>query len=125
MAKRRPARQRVWMLMPTAADVEALRTRIAARGPSWDRWTYKLHRDRILIYDATGTYDPVAKQYDPTRTEPRLHLRVSPCPAGPFELEWMRHTGQWWPLHVTGTAEQIGDAIATGRVPMTHPLDQH
>ena len=128
MAKKKAAKKsrpvRVWMLVPTEADVAVLRQRIAAKGPLWDQWTYKLARDRILIYDSVGTIDPATNRFDPQRREPQLHLRISPVPQGPFELEFRRHNDTWASLWTTGTIEQLADAIAGGKVPMTQPMDQ-
>lgn len=123
-AKKPAGRTHFWGQRPTGADVEVLRSRISARGPLWDQWEYKLHRDRILIYDVSVQVDREPGRPESALRTTHVHLRVSPAPSGPFELEWMRHTGQWWPLHVTGTIEQIADAIAGGKVPMTRPMEQ-
>jgi hypothetical protein len=109
--------------MPAQSDVELLRAHLAGKGPLWNRWNVKLHRGNILISDWNPPPDPADQSaFHP---EPhRKHLRiVSSWPVGPFRLEWMRHTGRWWPLLATGIIKQIIKAIDS--IPVCAPLNQH
>ena len=94
------------------------------KGPLWSLWECKLRSGNIVIYDVI-----VPPELPPSVLVPsdvRKHLRIVPTwPNGPFQLEWMRHTGRWWPLFdARGTMEQIANEITKGAGP-TRPLDQH
>lgn len=42
--------------------------------------------------------------------------RVDRVEPGRFDVQWMRHTGQWWPLHRGLTLAEALDRVATDPV---------
>ena len=118
-------RQRVWMQMAQATDIDLLRKRLAELGPLWSEWEYKLHRGRIIIYS------PVIPLGEDSRRDPAArylakHLRISPDSPGPFILEFYRHTGQWCPLGACppGTIGDIAGFIERDTTGWCRPMDQ-
>lgn len=92
------ANQRIWMRLAQQSDADELRALIEAQGEKWRQFEYKLHRGNILIYSPVTPYHWETRRHDPALRYLALQLRI--CPAGVcvFQLEYMRHTGQWWPL---------------------------
>lgn len=122
MAKRTVGR--TWMRVGTNSDITSLRSLLAAKGPAWSTWEYKLHRGNIIIYSPLTPWDYKTKQYDRSRRRMEKHLRIVPVPQGPFGLEYMRHTGQWCPIGVcVGDLPTIANFIADDPFGLCHPLD--
>ncbi len=111
------------MRVAVAADLAQLQARLTAKGPPWDRFEYKLNRDRIIIYTPVIPFSPDTHKPDPALRYLAMHLRVSPVPGGPFQLEYRRHTEQWWPLPVRGTIDEVADGIAMDAVGLCAPSD--
>ncbi|MHC4477476.1 MAG: DUF3024 domain-containing protein [Planctomycetota bacterium] len=103
---------RIWMRVLGKEDVGRLRDLLVARNPKRQKWEYKLHRDNIIIYVPITPWNPETHKPDPSERYMAKHLRVVPRPDGPFQLEYMRHTGQWWPfIEAVGDLEAIADFI--------------
>ena len=103
----------VWMKVPTEADVDKLRTLIAAKGPPWDQWEYKLERGRIVIYDPVIPFNSTTHRFDPALRYMTKHLRLTPVIPGPFQLEYYRHTDRFAAVPVAGTIEEVAADILT------------
>lgn len=118
---------RVWirMLMLTKADVEKLRRRFSQKGPLWDQWEYKLRAGNILIYTPVTPFDPKTGKPDPTRRYMCKHLRIVPVHPGPFQLQYWRHTEQWWPLPWVGDIDEIASHIEADEFGMCTPMGQN
>ena len=115
---------RVWMKMPTVKDIEQLKQLLAEKGPLWSQWEYKLHRGNIIIYTPVTPWNSETCKPDPEQRYIARHLRIVPSSPDPYGLEYFRHTGQWWPLHCTGSIEKITNSIEAddyGRCAPTEP----
>jgi hypothetical protein len=120
----RNARGRIWMRVPTAADIDQLRSLLAAKGTTWDAWEYKLHRGNIIISSPVTPWDSATGGYDRSRRRMAKHLRIVPVPGGPFGIEYMRHTGRWFPLGAgIGDLVTLADFIADDPCGACRPLD--
>lgn len=89
-----------------------MRTLLTKHDEKWAEWQYKLHRDNIIISVPVIPWNPATKKPDPSMRYMAKFLRVVPAPGGPFQLEYMRHTGQWSPVfEATGDIEAIAKFI--------------
>ena len=86
-----------WVLVLTQRDLDELRTLLAKGDEKRAEWEYKLYRDNIIISVPVIPWNHKTKKPDPSMRYMARFLRVVPTPGGPFQLEYMRHTGQWWP----------------------------
>jgi len=102
---------RTWL--PTLSDEEAerLRQRFSRKGPLWDQWEYRVRAGKILIYTPVIPWNPKTGKPDPALRYMAPHLRIVPSQPGPFGLQYWRHTERWEWLPITGTLEEIADAI--------------
>lgn len=115
--------RKVWMRVPTEADIDRLRELLADKGTTWQRWEYKLYQGNIIIHSPVTPWDHKTRKPDPSREYMAKQLRIVPVPGGPFQLEYMRHTGQWWPLgDCTGDIEAIAGFIAEDAYGLCCPL---
>src|SRR5829696_2258139 len=96
-APKAPRRQWVWMRVCRQEDIDLLRKHLDPKGPLWSEWEYKLRGGNIIIYSPVIPWN---EQYrpDPSRRHMAMHLRIVPTQPGPYQLEYRRHTEQWWPL---------------------------
>ncbi len=101
------------MRVLTKDDAAELSKLLIARQPEWSEWECKAHRDNILVYVPITPWDPKTREPDPSMRYLDKHWRVAPEPGGPFRLEYMRHTGQWWPVFdAVGNLKKIAGHIA-------------
>lgn len=121
--RKRPARTRVWMLMLMDKHVEQLRERFSKKGPPWDQWEYKLRAGKIIIYTPVTPYNPTTHKPDPPLRYMAKHLRIVPAQPGPFQLEYWRHTEQWWPLPWVGDIDEIADRIEADEFGLCAPTE--
>jgi hypothetical protein len=113
---------RTWVKILTAKEIDELRQRLAEKGHLWDQWEYKLHRGNIVIYTPITPWDPTTCQPDPERRYLAKHLRIVPSVPGPYQLEYYRHTGQWWPLPpCVGDIKDMADFIAADECGLCSP----
>ncbi|HZZ41887.1 MAG TPA: hypothetical protein VFE58_03050 [Tepidisphaeraceae bacterium] len=125
-SKSRPGRvRRQWMLTPTPDDIDILRRKLSQKGPLWSEWEYKLRAGRIIIYSPVIPWNQQLKP-DPRLRYLAMHLRISPAHPGPFQLEFRRHTEEWWPLHSCppGIITDIAEYIARDQDLWCRPMDQ-
>lgn len=102
----------MWVMVLTDKHVEELRSRLAAIGPHWNEWEYKLHGGNIIIYTPVTPWNPKTGKPDPSLRYAAKQLRIISTTPGPFQLEYRRHTEQWWPLPCKGDIKEIVDYIA-------------
>jgi hypothetical protein len=69
--------------------------------------TMKWHGSTLFLVSVYACPGPNA--ISPTFEERFARLR--PATGGKFDLDFMRHTGQWWPLHQGLTLEQCLEAV--------------
>ncbi len=101
-----------WVRALTQRDLDELRTLLTKGEKKRAEWQYKLHRDNIIISVPVIPWNPKTKKPDPSLRYMAKFLRVVPTPGGPFQLEYMRHTGQWWPIFdAKGDIEAIAKFI--------------
>ena len=93
-----------WMRVLGQDDLDRLRKLLTASSPTRQEWEYKLRGGSIIIYVPIIPWNPETHKPDPSLRYMAKHLRVVPQPGGPFQLEYMRHTGQWSPMF-----DAIGD----------------
>lgn len=106
MAKRNS--QRVWMRVLGKDDAVRLGDLPAKKRPAWSEWECKAHRGNVIVYAPVTPWNPKTRRLDPSMRYLDKQWRVVPEPGGPFQLEYMRHTGQWWPiLEAVGDLEQM------------------
>ena len=111
MAKR--SRQRVWMRVPCKEDVARLRELLIAQDARWERCEYKLLGDRVIISLPVAACDSDSGDLGSGSRPPMKIYRIVPDVGGPFRLEFMRHTGRWWPMaDASGKIEALADIIA-------------
>jgi len=111
MAKR--ANQKVWMQTLGKGDAAELSQLLTARKAEWSVWEYKLHRDNILIYVPIPPLNLDNRKPESSVCCMEKLWRVAPVPGGPFRLEYLRHTGQWWPVFdAVGELKKIAGHIA-------------
>lgn len=111
MAKK--AAPRTWMRVLAEDDLDRLKRSLAAKGSTYQRWEYKLHRGNIIISVPITPWDPETGKPDPSGRYIAKLLRICPVSGGPFGLEYMRHTGKWQPIHFAlGDLEEIANHIA-------------
>ncbi len=113
-----------WMLMLTDKDIDQLRRRFSSKGLLWDQWEYKLRAGKIIIYTPITPYNPTTNKPDPSLRYMAKHLRIVPTQPGPFQLEYWRHTEQWWPLPWIGDIDEIADQIEADEFGMCAPTGQ-
>lgn len=91
----------------------------------WSEWEYKLIGGRIIIYSPVIPWNE-HYQPDPSLRYMAMHLRIVPAVPGPFQLEYRRHTEQWWPLGACppGTMEQIATFIEEDPTGWCRPMGQ-
>ena len=111
------------MQVLTKDDATELSKLLTARQPEWSEWECKVHRDNILVYVPITPWNPKTRKPDPSMRYMDKHWRVVSEPGGLFRLEYMRHTGQWWPVfdavgnlkkiagHIAKQAEVFGDLM--------------
>ena len=117
-------RVRTWMKTLTIKDIEELRQRLAEKGSLWQEWQYKLHRGYIIIYTPVTPWNPKTLKPDPERRYLAKHLRIVPSLPGPYQLEYFRHTGQWWPLlPCTGEIKDIANFIKEDEFGLCAPTE--
>jgi hypothetical protein len=93
-------------------DAVRLGELLKARWSRWSEWECKFYRDNIIIYIPVTPWNPKTRRSDPSMRYMAKHWRVVPEPGGPFRLEYMRHTGQWWPaFEAIGNLEKIAKLI--------------
>jgi len=114
-AKRNGGRGWTWVMTLTDRHIEELRSRLAAIGPQWSGWEYKLHAGNIIIYTPVTPRNPKTRKPDPSLRCMAKHLRIISTTPGPFQLEYWRHTEQWWPLSCKGDIKGIVKYIAAGQ----------
>ena len=111
MAKK--AARRVWMRALSKSDTAELSKLLSARQAEWSEWECKARADNILVYVPITPWNPKTRKPDPSMRYMDKHWRVVPDPGGPFRLEYMRHTGQWWPVFdAVGNLKKIAGHIA-------------
>ena len=93
-----------WMRVLGEDDLVRLKNLLTASSPKRQEWEYKLRGGNILIYVPIIPWNSETHKPDPSMRYMAKHLRIAPVPGGPFQLEYMRHTGQWSPLF-----DAIGD----------------
>jgi len=108
--KRQSTRGMTWVRVLTQRDLDELQTLLAKGDEKRAEWQYKLYRDNIIISVPVIPWNPKTKKPDPSMRYMTKHLRVVPAPGGPFQLEYMRHTGQWCPMF-----EASGDISAIAK----------
>jgi len=106
-AKKRGGRGWTWVMTLTGQHVEELRSRLAAIGPQWARWEYKLRAGNIILYTPITPWNPKTRKPDPALRYMAKHLRIVSVTPGPFQLQYWRHTEQWWPLSCKGDIKDI------------------
>lgn len=111
-AKKHGGRGWIWVLTLTEQHIDELRSRLAAIGPQWNEWEYKLHAGNIIIYTPVIPWHPKTRKPDPSLRYMAKQLRIVSTTPGPFQLEYWRHTEQWWPLFCKGDVKEIVDYIA-------------
>ncbi len=108
MAKK--AARRVWMRVLNKGDAAELSKLLTAK---WSEWECKARGDNIIVYVPIIPWNPKTRKPDPSMRYMDKHWRVVPEPGGPFRLEYMRHTGQWWPVFdAVGDLKKIAGHIA-------------
>ncbi|MBP7937772.1 MAG: hypothetical protein KA354_24295 [Phycisphaerae bacterium] len=93
--KRQSTRGMTWVRVLTQRDLDELRTLLTKGEEKRTEWEYKLYRDNVIISVPVIPWNPDTKKPDPSLRYMTKFLRVVPAPGGPFQLEYMRHTGQW------------------------------
>ncbi|MHC4444661.1 MAG: hypothetical protein ACYTF1_11595 [Planctomycetota bacterium] len=93
-------------------DVEKLRSLLAEKRTKWNDWEFRLYRNNIIVYVPIVPKDPKTGKPDPADRYKIKHLKIVPEPGGPFRLEYMRHTDQWWPFQdAVGNIQNIANFI--------------
>jgi hypothetical protein len=111
MAKR--TARKVWMQVLRADDAAELSRLLAARRAEWSEWECKARGGNTLVYVPITPRNPKTRKPDPSMRYMERQWRVVPEPGGPFRLEYMRHTGQWWPVFdAVGDLKKIAGHIA-------------
>jgi len=106
-------------------DVVHLGELLSAKRREWSEWECKLFRGNIIVYVPITPWNSKTRRPDPSQRYMAKRWRVVPEPGGPFRLEYMRHTGQWWPVfEAVGDIERIAgfiqrDARSLGHVAST------
>ncbi len=94
-------------------DAAELGKLLTAVHSEWSEWECKAHRDHILVYVPITPWNSKTRKPDPSRRYMDKQWRVAPEPGGPFRLEYMRHTGQWWPVFdASGDLKKIAGHIS-------------
>ena len=93
-----------WMRVLVQDDLVRLKRILTASSPKRQEWEYKLRGGNIIINVPIIPWNAETHKPDPSIRYMARHLRIVPVPGGPFQLEYMRHTGQWWPVF-----EAVGD----------------
>ena len=107
----------------TDKHIEELRSRLAAIGPQWDEWQYKLHAGNIIVYTPVTPRNPKTRKPDPPLRYMAKHLRIVSTTPGPFQLEYWRHAEQWWPPSCKGDTEEIVKYIVADQRGFHAPLE--
>ena len=116
--------RKAWVQTLDKDDVVRLQNLLAAKGTKWRNWEYKLHSGNIIIYSPVTPWGHETSKYDHSKPRMVKHLRVVPEPDGPFQLEYMRHTGRWCPIDVcVGDLQTIADFIEDDPFGLCHPKD--
>ena len=102
MAKR--TRGMTWMRVLSQDDLDRLKKLLTTSSPKRQEWEYKLHGGNIIIYVPIIPWNPDTGKHDSSMRYMAKHLRIVSVPGGPFQLEYMRHTGQWSSMY-----DAIGD----------------
>lgn len=93
-------------------DAVRLGELLKAKRSRWSEWKCQLYRDNIIVYIPITPWNPKTRRPDPSMRYMAKQWRVVPEPRGPFQLEYMRHTEQWWPvLNGVGNLEKIAKLI--------------
>ena len=87
-----------WMRVLGQDDLVRLKKLLTANSPKRQEWEYKLRGGNIIIYVPIIPWNPDTGKHDSSMRYMAKHLRIVSVPGGPFQLEYMRHTGQWSPL---------------------------
>ena len=94
-------------------DAAELSKLLAAMQTEWAEWECKSRGDNILVYVPVTPWNPKTRKPDPSQRYMDKHWRVVSEPGGPLRLEYMRHTGQWWPVFdAVGDLKKIAGHIA-------------
>ena len=89
---------RVWMRVLSKDDASELSKLLTDSQAEWSEWECRARGANILVYVPIVPWNSKTCKPDPSRRYMDKHWRVVPEPGGPFRLEYMRHTGQWWPV---------------------------
>ena len=93
-------------------DAVRLGDLLAARRSKWSEWECKALRGNIIVYTPVTPWNSETQEPDPSMRYMARRWRVVPEPGGPFRLEYMRHTEQWWPvLNAVGDLNKIAKLI--------------
>ena len=104
--------QRIWMRVVVKDDVPRLRAFLIKKRPDCTDWDLKLRQCNIIVSIPIIPINPKTLRFDPSLRYLSKCWRVVPDPGGPFQLEWMRHTGKWFPLFdAVGDLEKMADII--------------
>ena len=122
--RRHSPRMGAWMKTLTIECINELRQRLAEKGQLWKEWEYKLHGGNIIIYTPVTPWNPRTYKPNPKQRYLAKHLRIVPSLPGPYQLEYFRHTEQWWPLlPCTGDIKQIADFIEADEFGLCAPME--
>ncbi|MBI1827402.1 MAG: hypothetical protein HY287_10670 [Planctomycetes bacterium] len=111
MAKR--IAQKLWMRVLNNDDATQLSKILVSKHLEWSDWQYKVFLGNVVIYVPVTPWNPKTHKPDPSMRYMARQWRVVPEPGGPFQLEYMRHTGKWWPMFdAVGSLEEIAKHIA-------------
>jgi len=112
----------MWVKALTERGMDELRNRLAAKDQMWERCRFKLHRGNIIIYTPVTPWNPRTGKPDPEQRYMAKHLRIVPSVPGPYQLEYFRHTEQWWPLPCTGSIEDMAGIIEADAFGLCSPM---
>ena len=105
--------------MDDAAELSKL---LETTKAEWSEWECTVRGDNILVYVPITPWNPKTGKPDPSLRCTDKRWRVVPESGGPFRLEYMRHTGQWWPVFdAVGDLEKIAGHIAKQAECLGHP----
>lgn len=94
-------------------DAAELSKLLSARNAVWSEWECRARGDNLLVYVPITPWNTKTRNPEPSLRYMHKHWRVVPEPGGPLRLEYMRHTGQWWPVFgAVGDLKKIAAHIA-------------
>ena len=93
-------------------DLVRLKDLLTGSSPKRQEWEYKLRGGSIIIYVPIIPWNSETRKPDPSMRYMSKHLRIVSVSGGPFQLEYMRHTGPWSPMFDTiGDLETVVKSI--------------